>query len=136
MILKPFQFASYKGPYGNSICQIISYPTPDGTIIIRTVPGHSGTLKEVNLKDLSHAEQHYRWVHYARVEGSGSFPVDMLRYDCAVPLNFDLEAIDPKFGFDSRIIAAVSKFEERTPFTVDRWRSFLWSITTIKVARL
>jgi len=65
-----------------------------------------------------------------QVVGTGDFPVDMLRYDCAYPA--DSEAV-VAIGANGRIRRA-----EHGPRTVDlrsysrptpaRWESFLWKV--------
>jgi hypothetical protein len=67
--------------------------------------------------------------HYI-VEGSGAFPIDMLRYDCCWPS--DLQSVESvsmnlEWGepyFKTRRVQ-ISSTEYPTP---DRWRSFCWPI--------
>lgn len=125
--------------------QILSRPTPTDTYMVRMVPGHPGTLKEMPLARLQppQAGIKIRWVHYAMIDGRGSFPVDMLRYDYAAPVNFELiedddrlqVKIDPTFGSKDMIIARAS--HERLPRWTDaRWNSFLWGVRTMHTEEL
>jgi hypothetical protein len=127
------------------IGEVISMPLPDGNIMVRRVPAHPGTAQEMPMTKLTALQPHQKakWVHYARVRGSGQFPVDMLRYDSAVPLNFSLEphafhrtrsvpVIIPSFGFDDLIVCNVTKSRTDSGWTPERWRSFLWTCTPLK----
>lgn len=122
--------------------EILSHPIPPGvgqgggdTYMVRMVPGHTGTLLELPADKLQHAQPgtKLRWVHYAEVDGNGSFPIDMLRYDFAAPLNFDPETleIEPSFGFAGLVIAQASARREPR-WTRARWSSFLWGLQELK----
>jgi hypothetical protein len=64
------------------------------------------------------------------VEGSGRFPIDMLRYDSAVPASEidsgEIDRIDV-----CRIIGLVSPHHP----TRERWQSFGWKILSTEVSR-
>lgn len=124
-------------------------PTPafqSGSIMVRRVPGHPGTLDEIALDNIEgEPNKKPRFVHYATVKGSGQFPVDMLRYDSCAPVNFKLEfdswgkrtravLTDPKLC-DELIVADVSS-DRRPHWTSARWSSFLWGIKELKTEAL
>ena len=72
-----------------------------------------------------------KWVHRARVEGSGDFPVDMLRYDSCWPDTSDDVAFMGTMHYSSRgkralVVACYSPYVS-WPFTDKRWLSFGWS---------
>lgn len=109
--------------------EILSRITPKNTFMVRMVPGHSGTLIETPADKLCATDQRIRWIHYAQVDGRGSFPIDMLRYDFAAPLNFDpvTKEIDPSFGFTDLIVCQASGRGHPT-WAQGRWNSFLWGL--------
>lgn len=92
------------------------------------------------------AADRLRYVHYALVRGVGSFPVDMLRYDSAAPVDFEL---DPEYPYtrllagDDRdvrlllkrgpglLIARATK-TRRPEWCTERWHSFLWHLDEVK----
>lgn len=125
--------------------EVMSFVTPEDTIMVRRIPGHPGTLEELPITQLAIPSRKYRYVHYAVVKGNGSFPVDMLRYDSCVPVNFTLEEaysgmkakLDPATSApgDDLVVADVS--EHRLPrFTKERWRSFLWFVKELRTERI
>lgn len=61
----------------------------------------------------------YRYV----VEGNGQFPIDMLRYDSAVP--YDQEAVSYMMASGRRKVMLQS-YSAPSP---ERWASFGWRIT-------
>ena len=120
--------------------QILSRRTPEGTYMVRRVPGHAGTLTELSeacLKPVNAANA-YRNVSYAEVQGVGQFPVDMLRYDNAVPVNFTLLDSDsgpkavllPDMG--DRLLVAKAYRGSQARWTNQRWNSFMWTIFEVK----
>src|SRR5690349_24895993 len=71
--------------------ELMSFPTPAKTIMVRRAPGHPGTLEEVRVADVAAVVgPRQRFVNYAHVKGFGAFPTDMLRYDNGAPGNFQL----------------------------------------------
>ena len=65
------------------------------------------------------------------VMGSGEFPIDMLRYDGAIPSRgIDAQAIMRSFdpGRERQIIRLMSVFHKPT---VARWQSFGWLVGDI-----
>ena len=59
------------------------------------------------------------------VEGRGTFPLDMLRYDQCYPLKSD-DAVNIATGKgERRKVTLVSD----KPFVIARWNSFGWSVT-------
>lgn len=139
------------------IGEVMSFPIPNGvepeTVMVRRAPGHPGTLIEVPVSALSAVEKgRTKFIHYAAVADSPRraeredpmFPVDMLRYDCAAPVNFEVRAddyhgtvatvADEQFGFGKeRVIACVSAHRDPDrAFCKERWGSFLRSIRVIK----
>jgi hypothetical protein len=112
--------------------EILSLRIPDDTFMVRMVPGHPGTLCQIPAARLMPANK-IKWVHYAEVNGHGSFPIDMLRYDFAAPLNFSPETkkVNHSFGFDGMVVVTATC--HRNPrWTTDRWASFNWSIRPIR----
>jgi hypothetical protein len=145
--LKPYVVCvAQRDGYRHAV-ELMSFPIPgaalsrdaapaDATIMARRVPGHPGTLEELPTDILESTSVKHKWVHYAKVRGTGQFPVDMLRYDFAAPVNFVIGknwtgpragAIDPSFGFDGLVIAQCTPNRNPT-WTPARWASFLWRI--------
>ena len=64
-----------------------------------------------------------------KVSGSGTFPIDMLRYDCAYPASS--EAVSAMGRADNRAVhverRTVELLSHHRP-TIDRWRSFGWVV--------
>lgn len=134
-MLKPNDFVFLKMPEYGCIGEIMSYPIQEQTIMVRRVPGHPGTMEEVSLNQVTlYRGPEIKYVHYAKIWGRCSFPVDMLRHDVAAPVNFTINErgkaeIDP--GFDDLMIGKVS--EHKHPYWTEvRWFSFLWAIEHIK----
>lgn len=78
------------------IAEAVSRPTPNNMLIVRAAPGDPQTVRAVPLSAVQSVilEPRTHYVHYAVVSGPGNFPLDMLRYDCAVPVNFKLDVSD------------------------------------------
>lgn len=144
--IRPYTFIDVNEGDYHYIGQVMSFVTPDQTVMVRRVPGHSGTLVEQPMSKLRETARKPKYVHYAAVSGRSSFPVDMLRYDDAAPLNFSFVEsdsgrvtceIDPAFGFDELIVATVSDTKRWPPaWTPERWRSFMWSIREVKTEQI
>jgi len=144
MKFKPYQLVCVKDALPNVtrgiknhfyVGETISMPTPDATIMIRRVPHFAGTLVELPLSALQPCEWSRAYVHLAQVEGSGSFPIDMLRSDECVPVNFTIDAdnharIIEGLG-NSLVIARCMETSIRKPFDSLRWTSFGWRLTHI-----
>jgi hypothetical protein len=130
------------------IGEVMSFPH-GGTVMVRRVPGHPGTLEEMPLTRLEGTvpgRDRSNYVDYVEVAskfGRGdrlaAFPVDMLRYDSCAPVNFKLvenevgsyNAVpDENFGFGNRLIVAKVTNSSRhgARWTERRWESFMWSI--------
>ncbi|MAG26344.1 hypothetical protein CMI47_12410 [Candidatus Pacearchaeota archaeon] len=65
------------------------------------------------------------------VEGRGTFPLDMLRYDCCWPVSSeDAANIDSDYNRERRVVnlKMVSWQGAQGQPTVERWRSFLWGV--------
>ena len=109
--------------------QILSRVTPTNTAMVRMVPGHPGTLREMSIDVLHETTISPGFVHYAVVQGIGSFPVDMLRREGAVPLNFDPDTkeFDRSFGTEEFMICKVSELREPN-WNEDRWDTFGWQV--------
>lgn len=118
--------------------EILSRVTPKGTYMVRMVPGHPGTLREMPGDKLMGTAARIKYVHYAQViQGVGVFPIDMLRYDHCAPLNFDPETlkIDPLFGFEHPVVARAS--DRKDPdWTHERWGSFTWGVQHLSTDKL
>jgi hypothetical protein len=119
--------------------------TPEDTYMVRRVPMYPGTLVELPRSALSRDELKGKWVHYAEVHGVGQFPLDMLRYDWASPVNFTFDGKDrhgsplplhnPSFGFTGLVIATVGA-TQKARWTPERWRSFMWHIKPMHTERI
>jgi hypothetical protein len=150
--LKPHQLvdvrvkAHAEGGEYHFIGEVISFATPEGTIMVRRIPGQAHTMQEYPLADLTKVEnRNYRYVHYAAVKGMGSFPTDQLRYDRCVPVNFhlvkafsgDKAVIDTTADWQDGacIVARVS--ETMVPdWTIARWSSFMWGCRNFRTDKL
>ena len=115
--------------------QVISRLIPDhpegDTIMVRMVPGDPTTIREVPIAKLEHytIRNKKRWVHIAEVQGSFSFPEDMLRYDGAALCDPDQDEV-PEGGWRTAggvLIYAVSD-RKQPSWTDARWRSFSWGL--------
>jgi hypothetical protein len=123
--------------------QVMSRETPDNSYMVRRVPGHPGTLTEVereSLLQLPRTSWRLSHVAYAEVSGRGQFPVDMLRYDACQPVNFDLVRDDGLLRTKMReghegeaLIVAKACRGGYAGWTHARWESFMWRLqeTTI-----
>lgn len=122
------------------IGEVMSYESPEHTIMVRTVPGHPGTLIEVPVSALRITSGKWRYVQYAIVtnrapKGLGAFATDMLRYDSCVPVNFHLTEsfVGPKVEMDKgcedqqMLVARVTPHQE-SGWTIGRWRSMGWDL--------
>jgi len=76
------------------------------------------------------------------VEGSGSFPHDMLRYDNCVPMNeneIHKMVMTPRDGNEyfkeRRQVTLVRYSYNGEPPTDARWRSFLWKVVDVEAIR-
>jgi hypothetical protein len=114
--------------------EVLSFPTPTQTVMVRMVPGHPGTLQEMPLGLLRATQAKCKFVHYAKVSGPGAFPIDMLRRDHAAPVNFDPETGELKLtdGGESRLIATCTGTRV-SPWNLERWKSFGWTCEPIQV---
>jgi hypothetical protein len=123
------------------IGEVVSYPTPDSTIMVRAIPGMPGTMVEVPCDAVIQSAPSYAVIHYAKVApnlaiGVRLFPVDMLRYDHAVPVNFMLTEEPERAELDAwgcewptgspLIVAAASNAKRNSPFHPGQWQSFGW----------
>jgi hypothetical protein len=138
--------------------EVISYPFPESNdkpdeinrIMIRNVPSDSTTLEEVPLSILSLPRGKVKWVQYAEVSGQFEFPIDMLRYESAAPVNFKLAEEfsggrdrlkiimkEPKITLpttDKLIIARGSELKS-WKWTTGRWNSFSWRIKPLNTLK-
>jgi hypothetical protein len=62
-----------------------------------------------------------------KVEGKGAFPVDMLRYDSAVPAS-EADAHRIEKQRDLRTVVLTRTSVDKDGPTVARWRSFGWEV--------
>jgi hypothetical protein len=126
--------------------QLISYPTPEETIMVRRVPDDPSTMVEMPLSaiELVSFPRLYRphWVQYAKVSGRFDFPVDMLRYDSCVPVNFTLEesergqVITQVTDGGPDLIVAKATSTRQDGFTYARWASFSWTAQGLKTLKI
>lgn len=142
--MKPYDIVLVRHADYSHFGQVISRPTSEETIMVRMVPGDATTMKEIEMSKLSPPNGPVgKYIHYAEVFGSFGFPVDMLRYDHAAPVNFTLvegelgriEAV-PNGGdgapYEGKlVIAKLSSKKNHNPWTEARWASFGWQIKTI-----
>lgn len=61
------------------------------------------------------------------VEGTGDFPLDMLRYDCAFPATEHDSAIASHYS-NRRAVALILRSVNDNGPTDPRWTSFLWKV--------
>lgn len=64
------------------------------------------------------------------VEGSGEFPIDMLRYDCAVPKSETDAGVINRTLETRRVRLRSYTLAPRGP-EIDRWNSFNWKVIEI-----
>lgn len=122
--------------------EVMSFQTPENTVMVRRIPGHPGTLIEVPVSAIEEIKGGtFRYVQYAVVAGNGTFPSDMLRYDSCEPVNFDL--VDgysgPKAQLhpgETELIVARPTPSQTPGWTIGRWSSFLWGIRHIRTERI
>lgn len=130
----------FEGGARRYVGEVMSYELPEGTIMVRTAPGYPGTLVELPVTHLDLCSWRHAYVIVAEVSGRGAFPVDMLRYDDCVPLNFELVSdgyseravLIPGLG-DKLLVARCVEFASGQGFTAARWDSFLWSVKAVNV---
>lgn len=66
------------------------------------------------------------------VEGSGDFPIDMMRYDCAYPeRESDARAV---LRHEPRRIGLVQRSVHSNGPNIARWRSFTWRVVEVEGA--
>ncbi len=136
---KPYQLVLVQEDGYNYIGQVISRITPENTYMVRRVPGDPSTMEEFHSSKLKTIDQDRKWVQYATVAGLMGFPIDMLRYDYCVPVNFKLE--EDRWGSktkpiiindDKELIVARATRRKNDEWTKGRWSSFLWGIKELK----
>lgn len=130
------------GQYSH-VGQVISRPIENRTIMVRLVPDDPCTMVELPLSAIKPTSTKYKWVHYAKVSGSFSFPVDMLRYDCAAPVSFNLvdngRGYEPmmKEGMEDMGLVIARCTERKDPqWTDGRWASFSWRLERMKILKI
>ena len=120
------------------IGELVSFPTPDGSIMVRTIPGIAATAIEVPLDWIGERIPRKRvYLRFAEVSGLGTFPSDMLRYDMAVPANFTITADGDAVleeGYEKLVVVTAAQYKHMDAFTPARWASFGWKckVTQIK----
>ncbi len=71
--------------------------------------------------------------YYYMVQGHGSFPVDMLRYDAAYPTGRgDMNAIARSYTDIRYMEQAKLELTSLRPPTEDRWASFGWRVLEMR----
>lgn len=69
----------------------------------------------------------YQW--YLVVEGAGSFPYDMLRYDACFPAEqIDASLIDGQRYLHKRRVVLVRRGVNENTGNGERWKSFGWNV--------
>lgn len=156
-MFKPYDLVLVSHPDYKHAGEVISRPYPsenDHTqflVQVRRVPGDPNTMYEEVVQCLKPLSYKVNFVHYAIVEGRGSFPVDMLRYDFAAPVNFKLEeqswsgpkaillgeANDalPKEWQGRLVIASGAERPKHGAWTAARWNSFMWHINPVATVK-
>lgn len=126
---------------GHYWVEVMSMRTPEGTYMVRKVPGQPGTLAEVSQRNLNTGAglPQPRMVHLYEVAGSGHFPSDMLRYDGAQPFNFTLDEndrphLEPGMPEGTPLVVAVAGPARGAAggVTPERWSSFCWGIRYLR----
>jgi hypothetical protein len=117
--------------------EIISRPVGDGTIMCRMVPGDPTTLATVRVESLRIPNIKYKYIHFAEVSGWGSFPEDMLRYDCACLYDHNQheEPVDGEGHLTFVPNGPVRIYRlstiKKTNWTHERWASFGWKLKEV-----
>lgn len=135
-MFKPYQLAKLSTPNSERprVVEIISMPTPSGTIMVRMVPGDPTTIREESLDLLSEYKGRARYCHIASVITRLGFPEDMLRYDCAALCDATLNESDLHTEKET-LIYSVS--ERKSPhWTYARWHSFLAGVRHCRTINL
>jgi len=142
MTFKPHDLVIVDRGSFSHLSEIISHPIEPDTIMIRMVPDDPSTMVEFPVNRLKKCTTKYKYVHYATVSGQGQFPVDMLRYDFASPVNFKIchdesgrNEIIKTDDSDCLIIARCTELKS-TKWTNARWSSFMWTIKPLKTLKL
>lgn len=167
-IVKPYDlvrvFRTECGITCGSWGQVISQPWDDdqGNRIakVRLVPDDPSTMIETSQFVTEPKADWPKWVQYAEVYGVGSFPVDMLRYDSCVPINFQIHeaelswrgcpeiihksldgehtlwVYDGDNGDRNRLIVGRAVRTKSQPWTTRRWSSFLWGLKPLSTLKI
>jgi hypothetical protein len=128
------------------IVEVVSYPTPNETIMVRMVPGEPTTVKKVYVAELTPCKRKYRYVYLARVIGF-TFPEDMVFYDNAALYDHRLPECgeeNPILGYadglrvpdEGLIVYKLSSAKRVKPWTYGRWQSYSCWIEEVKVTDL
>lgn len=145
--LKPYDFVRVEQDGYAHLGEVMAYPSEGDTVYVRTVAGDPTSARHLPLSQITHVlpRDDYRYMHYAVVSGTGCFPVDMLRYDFASPVNFTLEEDEhgrPKLlqepDADDALLVARPSRDRKPNWTDARWASFLWRVEhqrTVKLER-
>jgi hypothetical protein len=132
-LLKPWAIVQVNRGTYTHVGELVSFPCPGGTIMVRQVPGLAATAIELPLSAILQPVE-IRWLHYAEVFGTTSFPVDMLRRENAAPADFDPE--ETVLSNDMRRHVIVKASTRRVPqWNVDRWKSFGWTLSELRTDR-
>jgi hypothetical protein len=144
--LKPYQLVLVKRTdEWTHVGQIISRPTPEGTVMVRMVPDDPATMMEWPITNIAQTDLKWRWVSYAEVHGKSYFPVDMLRYDFCTPVNFRLEKrkgtlsiLEPVLndGENKLIVATCSMYKGGGDWHGARWASFGWTLNRLQTIKI
>ena len=79
-----------------------------------------------------------KWMQYAIVSGQFTFPVDMLRYDCATPVNFTIEDEEKAVlnEGETKFLIRRGTRTKNQKWTEARWNSFSWNIKPLKPVKI
>lgn len=130
--MRPYQIKRI----GNRTVEIISYPFGN-KVNVRLVPMEPTTLKEVSVSQiqahpiLSKCERP-RFVHLARVTGTGFFPINLLKFEGAWFFDDEkaglLNPMEARFRHPTEIIIFKLCCDRKPMWHTDRWSSMDWKL--------
>lgn len=143
---KPYDLCRVQRPDYAHAGEIISRPYKSDAgvevVQVRRVVNDCRTVEEMPTSILHQLTYKPKYVHYATVSGVGYFPVDMLRYDYAAPVNFTIHEDD--FGRITTTLAegetelTIATVSDRSQpnWTSARWASFLWKVKPVSTLKI
>jgi hypothetical protein len=135
MNLKPYQLVLVNMGEYQYVGETMGFPLPSHAIMVRKVPSMPATLVELPTSSLVKVldPKLRRYLHMAdikNVDGIMVFPIDMLRRECASPVNFNPEtcAVDLSMGEDAPMMVAKLTTQRDPQWNLERWKSFGWEL--------